>query len=245
MVKENNNQKERRDVVIPGEVVATGDVLPGDWTIKEGDNIISTRLGIADTSGKIARVIPISGVYIPRRGNVVIAQVLDFTMKGWIMNINAPYDSFLTLNECPMFVRENEMEDVHDIGDLIVAKISKTGRTSVDLTIKGRGLGKIKDGIAISVNPNRVPRVIGKEGSMVNLIKNASNCEITVGQNGLIWIKGETTDGEVFAKNAIEFVVENTISIGLTDKVEAWLKSQKVNVGEKKERKLNEAPVEE
>ena len=220
--------KEKRELVVPGEIIAKGDeVLPGDWTMKQGENIIATRLGMCDKSAKLIKILPISGVYMPRRGNVVIAEIRDYTMRGWITNINAPYDAFLNLSECPMFVRETEMAEVHALGDLIVAKIAKTGRGSIDLTIKGRGLGKIKDGIIMKVNPNRVPRIIGKEGSMIKQIKMASDTEITVGQNGLIWIKGKDTKSELFAKKAVEFVNENTTTDGLTDKVEEWLKKNK------------------
>jgi len=50
--------------------------------------------------------------------------------------------------------------------------------------MKMRGYGKIDGGMIVSVGPNQVPRIIGKEGSMVNIIKNATGCDITVGQNG-------------------------------------------------------------
>src|SRR3989338_5958158 len=104
-----------------------------------------------------------------------------------------------------------------------------TIKTGIDLTMKQResGLGKIKDGIIVRVNPHRVPRIIGKEGSMIRLIKEASGCYVTVGQNGLIWIRGDSVEGKIFAKQAIEFIVENTTTDGLTDKVEQWLKENR------------------
>ena len=221
-------KSEKRQIVIPGEIIAKGDdVLPGDWTIRKDKDIIATRFGVLDKSDRLVKVMPLSGRYIPRRGNVVIGVIEDLTMKGWIVDIEAPYSAFLLLKECPMFIKESEMDSVYNVGDLFVGKIFNVGRGSIDLTTKGRGLGKIKDGIIIKVNPNRVPRIIGKEGSMIKLIKTASDCEITVGQNGLIWIKGEETEDELFAEKAINFVNENTIVEGLTEKVEDWLKKNK------------------
>jgi exosome complex component RRP4 len=226
--KAEEKSSNKREIVIPGEIIASSDeFLPGDWTMKQGNDLIATRLGIVDKSSKLVKIIPISGVYLPRRGNVVIAEITDLTMKGWLTSIKAPYDAFLSMNECPMFIRDDEMADVHDVGDLIVAKIVKTGRTSVDLTIKGRGLGKITSGIIVTISPNRVPRVIGKEGSMIKLIKTESDTEITVGQNGLIWIKGANPEQEIFAKKAVQYVVANMTEEGLTEKVEAWLKENK------------------
>lgn len=222
--------KEKREIVIPGEIIATGDeFLPGDWTIKQGDNVVATRLGIIEKQDRIVKLIPISGVYIPRRGNTVIGEIKDINFNGWNIDVGGPYSAFLSLKEVPGFVEENEMENVYGIGDLIVTKIFNVRRNSVDLTMKQRegGLGKIKDGLVVRVNPHRVPRIIGKEGSMIHIIKNATGCNITVGQNGLIWIKSEAITNKIFAKQAIEFIVENTTAEGLTDKVEQWLKDNK------------------
>ncbi len=219
-------KKEKREIVIPGEIIASEEFLPGDWTMKQGKNIISTRLGIVEKSDKLVKVIPLSGVYIPRYGNVVIGEVKDITTAGWVVDVKGPYQAFLPLRECPGFVEVSEMENVYGIGDLLVTKIFNVGRTSVDLTMKSRdrSLNKIREGTIVTVNPHRVPRVIGKEGSMITLIKNATKTNITVGQNGLIWVSGEKVESELAAKKIIEFIVENTTADGLTEKVEKFIK---------------------
>jgi exosome complex component RRP4 len=222
--------KEKREIVVPGEIITDDEnALPGDWTIKQGKNIVAIRLGLVDKSDRLIKLIPLTGVYIPRRGNVIIGEIKDITMNGWMVDIGGPYGAFLPLRECPGFVEESEMEQVYGIGDLIVTQILDVKRTSVDLTMKARdkGLGKIREGLVMRVNPHRVPRVIGKEGSMIRLIKDSTFANITVGQNGLIWIKGDNIESELFAKAAIEFIIENTTSEGLTEKVEAWLKENK------------------
>jgi len=222
--------KTKKEIVIPGEIISkSAEFLPGDWTMKSGDEIIATRLGIVEKYDKLIKIIPITGVYIPRRGNVVIGEIRDITMNGWMVDIGGPYSAFLPLRECPGFIEEGEMENVYGIGELIVTRIFDVRRTSIDLTMKSRerGLGKIKEGMVIRVNAHRVPRIIGKEGSMIKIIKDASNCYITVGQNGLIWIKGETIEEEAFAKQIIEYIVDNTITDGLTEKVEKWIAASK------------------
>ena len=93
--------------------------------------------------------------------------------------------------------------------------------------MKSRGLGKLEGGMIIKINSKKVPRVIGKEGSMVSLIKNKTNCNITVGQNGFIWIKGDKIEDELLAKKAIMFVVEKSYISGLTKKVEEFFKGGK------------------
>ena len=90
-----------------------------------------------------------------------------------------------------------------------------------------RNLGKLEDGLIVEINSNRVPRVIGKEGSMISLIKNETGCRITVGQNGLIWIKGDKIEDELFAKRAILHVAEKSFISGLTEEVKKWFEEER------------------
>jgi len=229
--KEENFEEEtegKREVVIPGEVIVSGeDYLPGEWTKREGKDIIALRFGLADKSGRLIKIIPLSGAYVPRKGNVVIGRVLDITFNGWTMDIDAPYPSFLPAMEASRFVNKNDLSECYDIGDMIAVKVLSIKRKGIDLTARGRNLGKLEDGIIIRVNSNKVPRVIGKEGSMINLIKDESGCEITVGQNGIIWIKGNKIEDELFAEKAILFVTEKSFVEGLTEKTKDWLEKNK------------------
>src|SRR3989338_1758316 len=104
MIKETEkiekNEKEEREIVIPGETIVSGDdYLPGEGTRREKDEIVAERYGLVESSGKLIKVIPLSGVFIPRRGNVIIGQVVDISFNGWMTDINAPYSSFLPLME--------------------------------------------------------------------------------------------------------------------------------------------------
>ena len=110
---------------------------------------------------------------------------------------------------------------------MVCAKIYSIGKRGIDLTLKLKGLGNLDDGIIMSVNPNKVPRVIGKEGSMISLIKDETKCRITVGQNGFVWIGGDKIEDELFAKKAILYVAENSTMSGLTDEMTKWFKEQK------------------
>ncbi len=232
--KEEKNEKEKREIVVPGEIIVSGeDYLPGEWTEREGKNIIASRFGLADKSGRLVKIIPLSGIYIPRKGNVVIGKVLDITFNGWIIDTNAPYQSFLSIMECSKFVNKNDLSECYSIGDMIAVKVLSVKRKGIDLTAKGRNLGKLEGGIIIHINSNKVPRVIGKEGSMINLIKKESNCDITVGQNGIIWIRGNKIENELFAKKAILFVTEKSFIEGLTEKTKEWLEKNKKSKEEK------------
>src|SRR3989338_6110182 len=214
---EEKETKTERRLVIPGETVVSGeDYLPGDFTKKEGNEIIANRYGLAEISGRVVKIIPVSGVFEPRRGNTVIGSVEDITFSGWMIDIGGPYSSFLPLMECPRFVERNNLAEFADIGDVLSLKILGVKKGGIDLTLKFRGLGRLDGGRVIKINPHKVPRIIGKEGSMINLIKDKTRTEITVGQNGFIWIRGGL-EGENKAEETIKLIVQESTSSGLTD----------------------------
>lgn len=220
--------EEKREIVIPGEIIDTGsDFLPGDYTARDGENIIAQRYGVVERSGKLIKIIPVSGVFVPRRGNVIIAKVVDVTFNGWLSDIDTAHSAFLPVAEVPRYLDKNNLSEFLDIGDFFNAKIKSVKQKGIDLSMDGRGLGKLEGGIVISINPNKVPRVIGKEGSMIKIIKDETNCRITVGQNGIIWIKGDNVESELLAKKAIMFITDKTLMNGLTDMVQEFLKSEK------------------
>ncbi len=221
-------EKIERRIVVPGEVIAKGDnYLPGEGTEKKGDEIITMRYGLAEESNRLVKVIPLSGIYQSRRGNVIIGKVENITYYGWVVDIDSPEGAFLPIQEVPRYVDKDRLNEVLDIGEMVVAKIIGVTSRGIDLTIKSRGLGKIDDGMIIKINSNKVPRVIGKEGSMINLIKQESDCNITVGQNGLIWIKGNKIEDELLVKRAIMFINKRSFTSGLTDEVKKWFEKEK------------------
>jgi exosome complex component RRP4 len=221
------DEHKKREIAIPGEKIVSGkDFLPGDGARREGEDIVASKYGLADISGRLVKVIPLSGAYIPRPGNVVIGRVTDVTFNGWLMDLKAPYSSFLPVSEVSRFVK-GDLTEYYDIGDMIVVKIDNVKSKGIDLTAKLRGLGKLERGMIVFINSNKVPRVIGREGSMINLIKQETNCDIVVGQNGIVWIKGEKVEDELKAKDAILFVVSKSYVEGLTEKVEKYFREKR------------------
>ena len=220
------NEKQRK-IAIPGEVLSEStELLPGEGTIKQDNKIIALKYGLIEESRNLIKIISLSGPYTPRRGNVVIGKVENITFKGWIIDIRTAENAFLSLAEVPRYVNKNDLEEVMKIGDMMVGKIWSVNKRGMDLSLKSRGLGKIDKGIIVEINPNKVPRIIGKEGSMIKLINDETKCNITVGQNGLIWIKGEKIEDELFAKKAILFVVEKSFVSKLTKKIEKFFKEE-------------------
>lgn len=217
-----------REIVTPGEVIVSGkDYLPGEGTERDGEEIIAARFGLSQIEDRMIKVIPLSGVYIPRRGNTIIGKVIDITFNGWLLDIKSPYEAFLPLAECRGFINKNDLAGHFDFGDMIVAKVKAIKRRGVDLTMREKGTCKLKEGMIIEINPSKVPRVIGKEGSMISIVKNETGSNIIIGQNGVIWIQSSSIEKELLAKEAIMLIAEKSHVEGLTEKIKEFLEKEK------------------
>lgn len=213
----------KRTIVVPGEVIVEGDdYLPGEGARREGEKVVASRFGLGEIAGRVVKVISMSGAYVPRRNNVVLGRVTDITFNGWLLDLDCPGNGFLPIAESPRFINQHEMDQFLAIGDIAAVKIWSIKGRGIDLTLKGKGLGKVEGGFIFRINASRVPRVIGREGSMINLIKDNTHCQITVGQNGWVWVKGDSTDDELRARKAIEYIAQNVHISGLTDHMEEW-----------------------
>tara|TARA_Y100000310_G_scaffold162243_1_gene162226 strand:+ start:1505 stop:2236 length:732 start_codon:yes stop_codon:yes gene_type:complete len=220
---------EDKAIAVPGEILAEGmDFLPSYGTYREGDNIISTRLGLVQLDNKVIKILPLSGKYFPKRGDTIIGHVTEILSSGWRVELNCAWMSLLGLaNGTTEYIRKGEdLSQYFAIDDYIVAQITNvTKEKLIDLTMKGPGLRRLGAGRIISVNAHKVPRIIGKSGSMVSMIKNATGCRIIVGQNGLIWVQGEPKE-ELIAENTIKMIEEKAHTSGLTDKVKSHLEKE-------------------
>jgi exosome complex component RRP4 len=230
--------EEKREIVVPGEVVAQGfQFLPGEGTKREGAEVIAIKFGLLEKNERLVKIIPLSGAYIPRVGNTVIGRISDLSFNGWFVEIISAHLSFLPVSECFGRINKNDLSETYDIGDMVVAKVKSVKTRSIDLTMREHGLHKLTGGLIIKVNASRVPRIIGRGGSMVKTIKDETGCNIIIGQNGMIWIKGMNVEDELLAKEAIHFIAEKPFIEGLTDKIKEFLERRKKEIKETKEKK--------
>ena len=218
-----------KDIVVPGETIATGmSFLPGKGAYRENDKILAQRLGMVSVEGKVIKLIPLAGKYIPKLKDRIVGRVFDVLLNGWRLEINSPYSAVMTLKDATseFIQRGADLTQYYSLGDYIVCQIvNVTSQKLIDVSMKGPGLRKLRGGRIIEVNSQKVPRIIGKDGSMVGMIKQATNCEIIVGQNGWIWLNGEP-EGEVIAVKAIKKVEEEAHLGGLTDRMAVWLEKE-------------------
>lgn len=223
------DKKDDKSKVLPGDVIAEGDSLAGRSTYKEDGKIKSKVLGVARTEKSPIRVVPLSGGYIPQDkggedNEMVIGRVSGIGPSHWWVDLDSPYDGYLSLSEGSdefIDLDETELSEVYDIGDLIYTEVIKvTKEKDVKLSMQGRMCKKLTGGRIVRISPSKVPRLIGKGGSMVELIKDETDSQIIIGQNGIVWVSGGNED---LACEAVKLVDKKGHKKGLTEKVEKLL----------------------
>ncbi len=215
--------RQPREIVMPGDLLDGEKLKPGAGTYVSDGKIYAALLGIKSVKSNYVNIIPLSGRYIPAVGDSVIGKVEDIGPSNWLIDINSPYPAPLHVNEVPWRVEFGDTARYMNVGDVILAKVAMVDETMrVQVTMKDQGLRKLQGGQIIEISHSKVPRVIGKSGSMIQMIKGYTNCRIFVGQNGRIWLDGEV-DNIMHAIKAIQMIEQDAHSHGLTEKVKAYL----------------------
>ncbi|MCD6373738.1 MAG: KH domain-containing protein [Thermococcus sp.] len=221
-----------RELVVPGTLLAQGPFKNGRGTFREGNRIYSTVIGLVEVRGDMIRVIPLEGPYIPEVGDNVLGKIVDVRFSNWSVDIGAPYEASLRVQDAVeerIDLLKTDLRKIFDIGDIIYAKIKAYNEINqIDLTTKGMPFkgGPLRGGQLVTITPSKVPRLIGKGGSMINMIKRLTNTRIIVGQNGWVWVSGRNDELEKLAIEAILKVDRESHTQGLTDRVKELLISR-------------------
>ena len=195
-----------RTIVVPGEKVFN------DQRRVEG--------GYADASGTYAttmamvhddKLVPLKGYYLPKPGDVVVGIVKEEMFSGYEIEINSPYEGRLSTRE----TRER-----FQVGEVISAKVVDVNEIHEAIIAEPR---KMLGGEIIDVESVKVPRIIGRNASMVETIKQHTKSELLVGKNGRIYVKGGDT---ALAIKAILKICREAHTGGLTDRVVALLEGR-------------------
>jgi len=219
----------KRKFVIPGDLITTGPLRIEHNVFRDGDRIISTTVGISEIFDNNVRVQSqsFSGFYMPRSDDIVIGKVISRSMMSWELDINSCYVGVLRADE--VFGRDysassDDMKSKLSNGDLVRVKILNFDRARDPLLgLKSRGLGKIESGELVKIAPTAVPRLIGKQGSMIQIIESATNANVKIGQNGLVVISCEDPVGLLKAKKAIAMIDSQTHDPDLMERVKSLL----------------------
>ncbi len=215
-------------IVVPGTPVGKKGEVIEEFVYEEDGIMYSKVVGLREVKNFKVKITPLSGIYIPKKDDLVIGRIIEVYPNGWQVDINSPYLAFMLLKDGVnefVDITKVDLNTYYTYNDYIVARISNVTRNKlVNVVAKGsKELGKIRGGLIISVNPKKVPRIIGKGGSMVKLIREKTGVSIVVGQNGRVWIKTNDPEKQLVIVEAIRLIERNSHVKGLTDKVSRFL----------------------
>lgn len=214
---------EGRRLVLPGEEIPGRGLKPGPGTYRIDGKVYASLLGLLSERPPFVQVVPLSGRYIPKAGDVVVGTVTDVQTTFWLLDIGAPRWAPLHMTGTPWPVEIGETDRFLAVGDSVVVQVENleaTGRIGV--TMNGEGLGKLEGGTIVRISPARIPRVVGRSGSMIQTITRQTGARVAIGQNGRIWVDGDP-DAVRRVTEVLRMIEENGQRSGLTSRVESYL----------------------
>jgi exosome complex component RRP4 len=219
---------------LPGDQIDAGRYKSGPGTYSDGAGVFAACLGIRSIRGDTVGVIPLSGKYMPRVGDIVVGKVMEMTPSAWVIDLNSPYVAPLPGSETPWTVEFGETSKYMSIGDTVIVQIREVNEMKrVGVTMIGPDLHKVVGGQTIDVDATKVPRLIGRGGSMIGLLNRLTRCRILVGQNGRVWLDGTVEDVTV-AMAAIRMIELNSHKMGLTDAVAVFIQGMRADIEAKR-----------
>ncbi len=221
-----------RRIVAPGDELDPKVEAKEPYVVEVGGRKIATVIGLLDYKGQKPSYIPLEAVYIPKPGDVVIGLVTGIGVTNWFLDINSPYQAVLNIQDFlgrPFNPATDDPGRLLRIGDYVKAKVLAFDRTRNPLlTVQEEGLGRITEGKVVTISPAKVPRVIGRKGSMLNMIQEETGCEVFVAVNGRVHVKCENEDLEDIVIVAVKMIEREAHKIGLTDRIRRLIREERV-----------------
>ena len=223
---ERKDARPAREVVVPGELLDDSGLRAGNGAYVLEGKIYASRLGVKNVFSGTVSVIPLRGRYIPAPGDLVLGTIIDIGPSNWLVDINSPYPAPLHVNEVPWKVEFGDTSRFLRLGDVVMVKILMVDESmKIQVTMNDSGLRKLEGGQIVEIAHSKVSRVIGKSGSMIQMIKNMTDCRIFVGQNGRIWVDGDVINATV-AVEAIKMIEREAQTNNLTERVKDFIASK-------------------
>ncbi|MGC8478529.1 MAG: KH domain-containing protein [Candidatus Micrarchaeia archaeon] len=195
-----------KSVVVPGEQIPGG-VKSGNIYIENG-KAYATVLGLYDEEGK--RIITLEGAWAPKIDETVVGIVEDVGRNNsYTLNLGSFRKGVLLLGK----FSKAEFK----VGDVVEALIDRVnGKKEVMLS----NPRLLKGGAIIKIKPTKIPRVLGKANTMAKQISELTKCDMVVGSNGIVWVRGENM---ALAIAAILRIESDAHVSGLTEKIKEML----------------------
>ncbi|EQD75596.1 exosome complex RNA-binding protein Rrp4, partial [mine drainage metagenome] len=99
-----------RTLVLPGEEIPSDGLRPGSGTYRVHGKVYASVLGLVAERPPFVQVLPLSGRYIPKAGDVVLGTVTDVQGTFWLLDIGAPRWAPLHMTGTPWKIEIGETD---------------------------------------------------------------------------------------------------------------------------------------
>ena len=209
--------------VLPGDIITTGNYRPDQNVILDGDKLISTAIGFSETKDDSVSVIPITGFYTPSADDLVIGKIISHNALSWEVDINSYYSGILLASDIFGKDYSPSRDDLSlklNIGDIVLARIANMGSRDPLITIAGENLGPIDSGELVKISSAIIPQLTD---SIIQIIEEHTNANITVGQNGLVVLKCDNSTGLTKAIKSIKMFGMMSNNVSIEEKIKKFL----------------------
>ena len=210
-------------IVLPGDIITTGNYRPDQNVILDGDKLISTAIGFSETKDDSVSVIPITGFYTPSADDLVIGKIISHNALSWEVDINSYYPGILLASDIFGKDYSPSRDDLSlklNIGDIVLARIANMGSRDPLITIAGENLGPIDSGELVKISSAIIPQLTN---SIIQIIEEHTNANITVGQNGLVVLKCDNSTGLTKAIKSIKMFGMMSNNDSIEEKIKKFL----------------------
>ena len=206
------------EVVLPGQLLSDNGKRSGDGTYAVGGKVYASQAGFATVKNNKVTVIPFKGVYKPSPGDRVIGIISDVKPNGFEVNLGKHLTGMIKIPD-----REQVRNTKLKVGDVIYVRVKQSGLSGIVLERSER-IKRFESGLLVQIHPAKIPRLIGKKGSMISVVKKLTGCDVVIGKNGLVVINGPSPEKEFAAMKAVQLIENEAHTSGLTERVEKLIK---------------------
>ncbi len=155
--------------------------------------------------------IPLKGRYTPFPGDLIVGVVMEERFSGYLIDVNAPFQGVLD---------SRDLRQEFRIGDILIARVDSIDEINNLILVEPK---KLFNGEVLEVSAVTVPRIIGRNNSMIEMVRSLTKSEIFVGKNGRVFLKNGNV---VLAVEAIRKISDEAHTSGLTDRIKNFLEAR-------------------
>ncbi|MCL5239598.1 MAG: hypothetical protein M1286_03985 [Candidatus Marsarchaeota archaeon] len=212
-------------VILPGDKISDSPVRTENAIVENGKTY-ATVMGMLDESR--GAFIPLESIWYPREGDFAVGIIENSKNNVYTVALESPFRGLILPPPRPRFggrgrfgdrgrpPMQEERREIMHIGDVVSVFVKEVKREADQVILILDRPKRLFGGKLMEVRSSKVPRIIGKDSTMLRQLEDGTRCTILVGLNGLIWLKGENVP---LAQKAIWKIQEEAHVSGLTERI--------------------------